>query len=141
MRRRVALSIVCVCGIFVGAGTIDETHAAEPQQAKSLDVTGADLFQREWGPQDPRSHGGDGLGPVFNDSSCVACHNQGGTGGGGPASKNVDIVSAFLNEGAMQRPTTPSAIGVVLRTAIGLKAVPDGPRDAKSRKIRHQALV
>ncbi|MEO1996230.1 MAG: di-heme oxidoredictase family protein, partial [Planctomycetaceae bacterium] len=48
---------------------------------------------------------------------------------------------AFLNKGAMQRPTTPSAIGVVLRTAIGLKAVPDGPRDAKSRKIRHQALV
>lgn len=25
----------------------------------------------------------DGLGPVFNDKSCVACHNAGGTGGAG----------------------------------------------------------
>ncbi|HEY3965193.1 MAG TPA: di-heme oxidoredictase family protein, partial [Planctomycetaceae bacterium] len=48
----------------------------------------------------PRSHGGDGLGPVFNDTSCVACHNQGGTGGGGPASKNVDIISAVPSERA-----------------------------------------
>src|SRR5262249_44151842 len=24
----------------------------------------------------------DGLGPVFNDNSCVACHNVGATGGG-----------------------------------------------------------
>ena len=42
------------------------------------------------------AHGGDGLGPVFNDSSCVACHNQGGAGGAGPSSKNVDIITAFI---------------------------------------------
>jgi CxxC motif-containing protein (DUF1111 family) len=59
------------------------------------------LFFREWMPDDPRSHGGDGLGPVFNDSSCVACHNLGGAGGGGPNSKNVDIVS--LGEGNARR--------------------------------------
>ena len=29
-------------------------------------------------------HGGDGLGPVYNDSSCVACHNSGGNGGQDP---------------------------------------------------------
>ena len=46
-------------------------------------AAGRELFLREWIPRDPRCHGGDGLGPVFNDSSCVACHNQGGTGGGG----------------------------------------------------------
>jgi CxxC motif-containing protein (DUF1111 family) len=56
---------------------------------------GRELFLREWLPKDPRSHGGDGLGPVFNDTSCVACHNQGGTGGGGPAAKNVQFISAF----------------------------------------------
>ena len=44
-----------------------------------------------------RARGGDGLGPVFNDTSCVACHNQGGAGGGGPASKNVDVISVFSN--------------------------------------------
>jgi CxxC motif-containing protein (DUF1111 family) len=55
---------------------------------------GRELFLREWLPHDPRSRGGDGLGPMFNDSSCVACHNLGGPGGGGPAGKNVDILSA-----------------------------------------------
>ena len=66
---------------------------AKPTVVASID--GAEIFAREWIPGDKRSHGGDGLGPVFNDSSCVACHNQGGVGGGGPASKNVDIVTAF----------------------------------------------
>ena len=47
------------------------------------------------------SHGGDGLGPVYNDSSCVACHNLGGSGGGGAASKNVDIITASPNGGVM----------------------------------------
>lgn len=54
---------------------------------------GKELFAREWIPDDSRSHGGDGLGPVFNDSSCVGCHNLGGAGGGGPANKNVHIVT------------------------------------------------
>ena len=35
--------------------------------------------------------GGDGLGPAFNASSCVECHNQGGVGGGGPAGSNVTV--------------------------------------------------
>ena len=30
----------------------------------------------------------------LNDSSCVACHNSGGSGGAGPISKNIDILSA-----------------------------------------------
>src|SRR4051794_33327804 len=57
--------------------------------AKDRVAVGREIFGREWLPGDSRSHGGDGLGPVFNDSSCVACHNQGGTGGGGPSGKNV----------------------------------------------------
>src|SRR4051812_47973729 len=55
---------------------------------------GRAIFEREWMPNDARSHGGDGLGPVYNDTSCVACHNAGGTGGAGPNSKNIDILSA-----------------------------------------------
>ena len=42
---------------------------------------GRELFDREWQPGDLRSPAGDGLGPVYNDTSCVACHNLGGTGG------------------------------------------------------------
>lgn len=56
---------------------------------------GRELFTREWLPHDARSAAGDGLGPVFNDTSCVGCHNQGGIGGAGPPSKNVQVVTAF----------------------------------------------
>lgn len=96
-----------VCGAVTVFGTVGlaiATNAAEePAQqrrpavsvATKSTIDGAEIFTREWIPGDKRSHGGDGLGPVFNDSSCVACHNQGGTGGAGPASKNVDIVTAF----------------------------------------------
>src|SRR4051794_27068754 len=63
--------------------------------ARQQQAEGRELFLREWMPGDSRSHGGDGLGPVYNDTSCVACHNAGGPGGGGPKSKNVDIVTAF----------------------------------------------
>ena len=44
---------------------------------------GLDLFTHEWQPSDPLCHGGDGLGPVYNETSCVACHGQGGVGGVG----------------------------------------------------------
>src|SRR5207237_6397839 len=30
------------------------------------------LFVKEWVPNDLMSHGGDGLGPVYNETSCVA---------------------------------------------------------------------
>jgi CxxC motif-containing protein (DUF1111 family) len=69
--------------------------AADPKLEKPDPVaTGYEIFNREWMPNDPRSHGGDGLGPVYNDSSCVACHNAGGSGGAGPVSKNIEILSA-----------------------------------------------
>ena len=70
--------------------------AAEPSTRDRI-ALGQELFLREWVPDDSRSRGGDGLGPVFNDTSCVACHNLGGIGGGGPATKNVDLISAFAN--------------------------------------------
>src|SRR5688572_9509810 len=62
---------------------------------KTAPPDGRELFVREWIPNDSRSRTGDGLGPMFNDSSCVACHNQGGVGGGGPRAKNAQIISAF----------------------------------------------
>ena len=70
-------------------------------------AVGYEIFNREWMPDDPRGHGGDGLGPVYNDSSCVACHNSGGSGGAGPASKNIDILSASRNR--MRSPASVNA--------------------------------
>ena len=58
-----------------------------------------------------RSHGGDGLGPVYNDSSCVACHNAGGSGGGGPVSKNIDILNASLQPALFVKRVTATGSG------------------------------
>ncbi|MBI3468039.1 MAG: HEAT repeat domain-containing protein [Planctomycetes bacterium] len=76
--------------------------AAKGQETGSPDaiVQGKQLFEREWQPNDPRSHGGDGLGPLFNGRSCVACHHLGGTGGAGPASKNVQTLT-FRSRGSL----------------------------------------
>src|SRR5207249_292414 len=64
------------------AARFDPVVTAELQQA------GRELFVRRWVANDPQAHG-DGLGPVFNANSCVACHFQGGVGGGGDYAHNV----------------------------------------------------
>jgi hypothetical protein len=40
------------------------------------------------------SEGGDGLGPLFNEQSCVGCHRQGGIGGAGDNTNSTTILSA-----------------------------------------------
>ena len=89
----VLLPIVWASVSMAGDESPQGTASGEPRGA----ISGREIFQREWLPNDPRSHGGDGLGPVFNDTSCVACHNQGGVGGGGAESKNVTVISAVRN--------------------------------------------
>lgn len=93
---RLAVRAMAWLGGIVVVGGMGAANAAEAPTKDKVEK-GRELFVREWTPNDPRSHGGDGLGPVFNDSSCVSCHNAGGAGGAGPASKNVDILSAFAN--------------------------------------------
>lgn len=56
------------------------------------------LFVHEWEPHDRMSRAGDGLGPMFNERSCVGCHNQGGPGGGGPLANNVVMVARLTSD-------------------------------------------
>lgn len=84
--RAVGLLAVLSLG-WGGAGSrADETDWREVRR-------GRELFLREWRVGDSRSHGGDGLGPLSNANSCVACHGLGGAGGAGPASTNVDLLN------------------------------------------------
>src|SRR5262245_19404859 len=64
---------------------------AEPGDRDRV-VVGRELFVREWVPQDPRARGGDGLGPMYNAASCVACHRMGGPGGAGLNDHNVQLL-------------------------------------------------
>lgn len=60
----------------------------EPRSSAAAVRTGLTLFEHVWTPGDALAKG-DGLGPVFNERSCAACHSQGGVGGGGEVSRNV----------------------------------------------------
>jgi len=72
-------------GLRVATWERPEPEAIDPAQAKA----GGILFNHEWQPNDPLSPNGDGLGPVFNAKSCVACHFQGGVGGSSGLDHNV----------------------------------------------------
>ena len=54
-----------------------------------------ELFVKIWEPTAPGLASGDGLGPLFNETSCVGCHHLGGTGGAGGNKHNVVILTAF----------------------------------------------
>lgn len=66
--------------------------ADEPHPSTGVLVLGQELFARQWKPNDPRCHGGDGLGPVYNAKSCLDCHFLGGAGGAGSNSRNVTLL-------------------------------------------------
>ena len=52
-------------------------------------AAGKILFEHDWTVNDPLCGEGDGLGPVFNATSCVACHFQSGVGGSSGNDHNV----------------------------------------------------
>ncbi|HKI32016.1 MAG TPA: di-heme oxidoredictase family protein [Gemmataceae bacterium] len=77
---------------------------ARPQVVdRDMAQAGETLFKHVWQEQDPLSPGGDGLGPVFNATSCVACHHQAGPGGGGGLEHNVTTFTVRDGLGAAPR--------------------------------------
>lgn len=85
MTRRasqVVASLVIVTTVILFAGGI--ASAVSPTVIEQ----GRQLFERDW-PMGNPSIGSDGLGPLFNARSCVACHHQGGVGGGGDSRFNA----------------------------------------------------
>jgi CxxC motif-containing protein (DUF1111 family) len=87
-------------------------YDGRPKADALASQAGRDLFLHEWTPGDPLAARGDGLGPVFNASSCVACHQQGGAGGSGSLEHNVTVFSQTSKAG------TGAAHGVIHQFAI-----------------------
>ena len=96
------LALVVLC-LAVGASPAARRARAHREAGQS---EGSLLFDREW-PPGIRHGEGDGLGPVYNARSCVACHHQGGSGGAGPVDRNVltvtPISSSFRDPEARRR--------------------------------------
>jgi len=83
------LLVVVVALLPVGLKALT-WHKQRPQVVDtSMALAGETLFKHDWTPNDPLANGGDGLGPVYNATSCVACHHQGGVGGSGGLDHNV----------------------------------------------------
>lgn len=93
---RTTQTIICVCFLFVGSQL---TAQQEPEKLKGDPDNGRKLFEKEWSEvkffDEEHSDSVDGLGPMFNAESCVACHNLGGLGGAGDNTTNVQILSAL----------------------------------------------
>jgi CxxC motif-containing protein (DUF1111 family) len=84
-----ALLIAVVALAPAGVRMLTWSKSRPPSIDPSMVEAGKTLFVHEWTVNDPLSPGGDGLGPVFNARSCVACHKQSGIGGAGGLEHNV----------------------------------------------------
>ena len=94
-RRRIGVAMVALAGLGAAALVTPGLPVwREPRASAAVKAAGRTLFEHEWTPRDPLARG-DGLGPVFNDRSCVACHFQGGVGGGGDNAHNVTAFEAL----------------------------------------------
>lgn len=85
--RRFLVCLATLILIFVCA-----TQAVRAWNLRSTPeriAAGKALFTHEWQANDSLCGDGDGLGPVFNATSCVKCHSQGGIGGSGGRDENV----------------------------------------------------
>jgi CxxC motif-containing protein (DUF1111 family) len=79
------------------AWRIAQWERAAPVELDPAEVAaGKELFNHVFTPNDPLTKG-DGVGPVYNAASCVACHYQGGVGGSGSLKENVTTYRAFAN--------------------------------------------
>ncbi len=117
------------------AWAADRAGAKKAEDEPAI-ARGRELFLREWVPGDRRSHGGDGLGPVYNERSCVGCHHQGPSGaGGGSAGTNIEIITPAPSAGI-----SPGSPGFYYAFSFGYG--PDGfeyrigepPRGAAARR-------
>jgi CxxC motif-containing protein (DUF1111 family) len=118
--RLLARGFVAIWALM-GLIRFESTALAGARSKESATIrAGRELFVREWKPGDRRSHGGDGLGPVFNARSCAECHNQGGVGGGGSNAHDVEIatLNATGNQETLDRPTSVEMMNLAEKAGI-----------------------
>ena len=126
----------------------EPTTAVQANRAAETEL-GRQLFVRDWLRPEPTGSPlapparGDGLGPLFNATSCVACHRQGGVGGAGPRENDVEVVSLVLPYGTSDEAraeATTRAVALLPAFASGSHALlhrfgrdPGGSFDAYER--------
>lgn len=88
--RQAGLVLIVLAAIFpIGLRVATWPTLPHRELDPAMVTSGRELFEHHWVPRDPLAPWGDGLGPVFNSTSCLGCHFQGGSGGAGPLTSNV----------------------------------------------------
>ena len=103
--------LVLFAGLAAAWISVVAGAALGADEEKDALAAGKELFTREWLHGDKRSFAGDGLGPVFNARSCVACHHQGDIGGAGTRDTNATLVSVFVTDARADRVITGILVG------------------------------
>lgn len=90
--------------IIIGAGTIQLGDPIEGLPQAQLDAfnRGKDLMVKRFTPSE-------GLGPLYNATSCEACHSTPVVGGSAPAYRNF-YLAAFGNPASLAIPPNPSVV-------------------------------
>ena len=83
--------VACLALAPMAVRTLTRSKPPAEEVDVAMAQAGHTLFVHDWTPRDSLASGGDGLGPVFNATSCVACHHQGGVGGSGSLKHNVTV--------------------------------------------------
>ena len=117
-----SLALLPVIALLVSSGEARAATKNKTSVETSASVSlGRELFLHRWTPGDSHSRDGDGLGPMFNERSCVACHSQGGIGGAGLEKHNVEVIS-ISKSAVQQRQSNPAAVhpGLALNSSVVL---------------------
>ena len=96
---RAGCLLVVACSVAVAG---DRSQKSRTTVSREF-YEGRQLFMKTWTPGEPSPIGGDGLGPLYNEQSCVACHHLGGVGGAGGNDLNVRMVTAVASPGNAKR--------------------------------------
>lgn len=84
-----AIVLLITAGLSLADDARGDEEPSSPEQIKA----GQDLFSREWQVKERSLFPADGLGPMYNATSCAQCHRLGGMGGAGPNEHNVDLIT------------------------------------------------
>jgi hypothetical protein len=110
---------------LVGAVAAADVAARGDGVAQGDVERGRGLFTTDCQPGDTARRSGDGLGPMYNDASCVPCRNEGGGGGAGSSGKKVDLVTAVV---------TPVADEPGHRNDLFSMRLPEFPSNTRARR-------
>ncbi len=132
MSTKRLLVIVCVAGMFA-FGALKGWGAWNARVTPAKIAAGKTLFEHEWSVNDPLCDEGDGLGPVFNARSCVACHFQSGIGGASGNETNVTAFEVKMDDESAARPTGVVHADAVSPSHLESKEVVQQLYPAKSR--------